>query len=220
MNSRRTYRHFCMTARALEVVGERWSLLIVRDLLLGPRRFTDLLRSLRDITPTRLTNRLRQLEANDVVARKRLSTGREVWYELTDAGRDLWPVVDTLTVWGIEHALEPPRPAEPVHASPVMIGTKAFLIGYAGQLRGQVVWAWQFPGDDQYTIRSEETGWTLARGEPDSADVVVDTTLEAWARFLTARGARTLPRRDIRLSGTPTAIRKFAKAFAAEARSL
>jgi DNA-binding MarR family transcriptional regulator len=177
------------------------------------------LRSLRDITPTRLTNRLRQLEANGVVIRTRLSTGREVWYELTDPGHDLWPVVDTLTVWGIEHAFESPHPGELVNASPVMIGTKAFLIGRAGRLRGQVVWAWRFPGDDQYTIRSEENGWTLARGEPDTADVVVDTTLEAWARFLTARRARTLPRRDIRLSGTSTAIRKFAKAFAAEPAS-
>jgi DNA-binding HxlR family transcriptional regulator len=209
-----------MTARALEVVGERWSLLIVRDLLLGSRRFTDLVRSLQDITPTRLTNRLRQLEANGVVERKRLTTGREVWYELTEAGRDLLPVVDTLTLWGIKHAFEPPRAGEPVHASPVMIGTKAFLIGHAGRLRGTVVWAWQFPGDDHYTIRCEETVWTLARGETKTADVVVETTLESWARFLTARRARTLPRRDIRLSGTPAAIRKFAKAFAAEPASL
>ena len=54
MDPDRIYRHFCMAARALEVVGERWSLLIVRDLQLGPRRFTDLVRGLDEITPTRL----------------------------------------------------------------------------------------------------------------------------------------------------------------------
>jgi DNA-binding HxlR family transcriptional regulator len=220
MNSRRIYRHFCMTARALEVVGERWSLLIVRDLLLGPRRFTDLSRSLQDITPTRLTNRLRQLAADGVVMRELPTTGREVWYQLTEAGRDLEPVVDALTLWGIEHAFEPVRAGEPVHHAPVMIGTKVLLSGHAGQLRGPVVWTWHFPGNDDYTIRYEKAGWTLARGDAEAADLVVETTLEAWARFLTARGARTLPRRDIHLSGKSAAIRQFAKAFAAELRSM
>jgi DNA-binding HxlR family transcriptional regulator len=220
MNSRRIYRHFCMTARALEVVGERWSLLIVRDLLLGPRRFTDLSRSLQDITPTRLTNRLRQLEADGVVMREPPATGREVWYQLTEAGRDLEPVVDALTLWGIEHAFEPLRASEPVHHASVMIGTKVLLSAHAGQLRGPVVWAWHFPGNEEYTIRYEEAGWTLARGDAEAADTVVETTLEAWARFLSARGARSLPRRDIHLSGTSAAIRQFAKSFAAELRSM
>jgi DNA-binding HxlR family transcriptional regulator len=219
MNSRRIYRHFCMTARALEVVGERWSLLIVRDLLLGPLRFTDLSRSLRDITPTRLTNRLRQLEADGVVMREP-AAGREVWYQLTKAGRDLEPVVDALTLWGIEHAFEALRAGEPVHGAPVMTGTKVFLIGHVGQLRGPVVWSWHFPGNDNYTIRYEEGVWTLARGDAEGPDLVVETTLEAWARLLSARGARTLPRRDIDLSGKPAAIRQFAKAFAADLRSM
>jgi DNA-binding HxlR family transcriptional regulator len=219
MNSRRIYRHFCMTARALEVVGERWSLLIVRDLLLGPLRFTDLSRSLRDITPTRLTNRLRQLEADGVVMREP-AAGREVWYQLTKAGRDLEPVVDALTLWGIEHAFEALRAGEPVHGAPVMTGTKVFLIGHVGQLREPVVWSWHFPGNDNYTIRYEEGVWTLARGDAEGPDLVVETTLEAWARLLSARGARTLPRRDIDLSGKPAAIRQFAKAFAADLRSI
>src|SRR5262245_6299596 len=143
MDSRRIYRHFCMMARALEVVGERWSLLIVRDLLLGPLRFTDLARSLTDITPTRLTNRLRQLEAAGVVTREPPTSGREVWYELTEAGLDLAPVVDALTLWGIEHAFESPRPEEPVHPAPVMIGTKVFLDARAGDFPRPVVWVWR-----------------------------------------------------------------------------
>ena len=105
----RIYRHFCMMARALEVVGERWSLLIVRDLTLGPQRFTDLARGLAEITPATLTNRLRQLEASGVVTREQTGRGREVWYGLTEAGSDLGPVVDALTLWGTEHALESPH---------------------------------------------------------------------------------------------------------------
>ncbi len=127
----RIYRHFCMTARALEVVGERWSLLIVRDLLPGPRRFTDLARSLDPITPARLTDRLRRLEAAGVITRRSATRGREVWYQLTDAGFDLGPAIDELTFWGIEHAKDPPRPDEPVHCEAVMIGTKVWLNRYS-----------------------------------------------------------------------------------------
>ena len=107
MNPDGIYRHFCMGARTLEVVGERWSLLIVRDLQLGPRRFTDLVRGLDEITPTRLTGRLRQLEAAGIVTRESPEVGREVWYRLTGPGRDLEPVIDALTLWGIEHARQP-----------------------------------------------------------------------------------------------------------------
>jgi DNA-binding HxlR family transcriptional regulator len=219
MNSRRIYRHFCTMARALEVVGERWSLLVVRDLLLGPQRFTDLARSLPDITPTRLTNRLRQLEAAGVVTREPPSRGREVWYRLTEAGLDLAPVVDSLTLWGINHALESPQPGEPVHPAPVMIGTKVFLNAHAGHVRRPLVWVWRVPGAGDYTIRNDEGAWTLARGNTEGTDLVVETTLEAWAQFLTARGARKLPHNDIRLTGKAAAVKEFAKAFAAELRS-
>ena len=75
----RIYRHFCMADRTLEMVGDRWTLLIVRDLLLGERRFTDLQRSLHDITPTPLTGRLRQLESAGIVIRDDSRPGRDVW---------------------------------------------------------------------------------------------------------------------------------------------
>jgi DNA-binding HxlR family transcriptional regulator len=218
MHSRRIYRHFCMMARALEIVGERWSLLVVRDLILGPQRFTDLARSLSDITPTRLTDRLRQLEAAGVLTREPPTRGREVWYRLTEAGLDLAPVVDALTLWGMTHALAYDAD-EPVHPAPLMIGTKVFLGGHAGPLPRPVTWLWRFTSDDRYTIRYADGAWTLARGDTDAADLVVETTLEAWAGFLTARGARKLPREDIQLEGRAAAIRLFAEAFAAELRS-
>src|SRR5262249_3326373 len=202
-------------ARALEIVGERWSLLVVRDLILGPQRFTDLVRSLADITATRLTDRLRQLEAAGVVTRQPPSSGREVWYRLTDAGLDLAPVVEALTLWGMNHALEPPRRGEAVHPTPLMIGTKVFLREHSGPLRRPAVCIGRSPEYGPYTIRYEDGAWTLARGGGDNADLVVETTLEAWARFLSARGARTLPAKEIRLAGEAAAVGLFAKAFAA-----
>src|SRR5262249_16009815 len=108
------YRHFCPAGRGLEVVGEKWSLLIVRDLLAGPRRFSELKRSLTAITPKWLSARLAALEAEGVVQREEAGQ-REVWYRLTPKGQALEPVIDALLVWGIDHALGWARPGEAIH---------------------------------------------------------------------------------------------------------
>jgi DNA-binding HxlR family transcriptional regulator len=213
MDSRRLYRHFCMMARALELVGDRWALLIVRDLLLGPRRFTDLVRSLAEITPARLTNRLRQLEAAGIIVREPPAAGREVWYRLTEAGRDLGPVVDALTLWGIEHVPERPRAGEPAHPVAVMIGTKVWLGRYAGRPNHPVVWSWRFPSAEPYALSFGDGVWVLSRGEAESASVTVETTPESWARFLTASSGSRRFTRDIRLLGEPAAVAEFAEAF-------
>ncbi len=217
MDPDRIYRHFCMTARALEVVGERWSLLIVRDLLLGPRRFTDLARSLSDITPTRLTSRLRSLEAAGVIERDSPERGREVWYRLTDAGLDLGPTIEALTLWGIEHAGERPRAGDPVHSEAAMIGTKVWLNRYAIAPPDGIAWVWRFPDQDYYTLRVTNGAWQLARGKDEGAAITVDATREAWATFLTSpREKRRLPSKDVELEGSRAELRKFAKAFYAE----
>jgi DNA-binding HxlR family transcriptional regulator len=217
MDVERIYRHFCMTARALEVIGERWSLLIVRDLLLGPRRFTDLVRTLNPITPTRLTDRLRRLEAAKVVEREPAETGNEVWYRLTDAGLALQ--LDELTLWGIEQAKDRPRPDEPVHSDTAMIGTKVWLNKYSAAPRDGLVWVWRFPDDDDlYSLRAANGRWELSRGDGEGASVTVEATQRDWAMFLTSpRGNRRLPTRAIRLEGSPVEIRRLAKAFGARA---
>ena len=216
----RPYRHFCAMARSLELLGERWSLLVVRDLLLGPRRFSDLARSLVGITPTRLTERLRRLQAVGVVERDRRQGRREVWYRLTEAGHDLGPVVDALTLWGIQHASPAVVPGEPVRPEHVMIGAKVWLTWRQARPRRPVRWVWRFTADadESYTLRFDGTAWKLTReaaGE-DAAqpDVVVHTTPEAWARFLTAPAPkRRLPRRGIGLTATPAAMAELAAAF-------
>jgi DNA-binding HxlR family transcriptional regulator len=214
MDADRIYRHFCMTARALEVIGERWSLLIVRDLLPGPRRFTDLARSLTPITPTRLTDRLRRLEAAEVIEREPAQTGKEVWYRLTAAGHDLGPAVDELTFWGIEHAKEPPRADEPVHCEAVMIGTKVWLNRYSVAPAEGLVWVWRFQGEDSYTLQAKDGAWEVTRGEEEAPAVAVDARQEDWAVFLTSpREGRRLPTKEIGLEGKRSELRRFAKAF-------
>src|SRR5213594_3884119 len=109
LRSKRRYHHFCPAARALETIGEKWSLLVVRDLLAGPRRFSDLRRSLTAITPKWLSARLRTLEVQGIIERE-AANQREVWYRLTPKGQALAPVIDALLVWGLDHAVGPPRP--------------------------------------------------------------------------------------------------------------
>jgi len=110
MSAKRTYGDSCGIARALDQVGERWALLVVRELLLGPKRFTDLRTGLPSLSPDVLTQRLRELEEAGVIARRKLDppAGTSV-YELTQRGRELEPVVIGLGRWG---ALAPFPPGE------------------------------------------------------------------------------------------------------------
>ncbi|HEX3464644.1 MAG TPA: winged helix-turn-helix transcriptional regulator [Candidatus Elarobacter sp.] len=110
----RAYGQYCGFARALEVVGERWALLVVRDLLVEPKRFTDVLRGLPGIPSNILTARLKELEAAGVVRRRLLPRpSRGVVYELTEYGLELEPVVAELGRWGAK-ALGDPRPDETI----------------------------------------------------------------------------------------------------------
>ncbi len=98
----RRYNQYCPVARSLDVVGERWSLLIVRELLLGPRRFTDLAEGLPGIGSSVLATRLKELEERGVVTRRMLPPpAASVVYELSDQARGLAPVLAALAGWGM-----------------------------------------------------------------------------------------------------------------------
>jgi DNA-binding HxlR family transcriptional regulator len=97
----RTYDDPCGLARALNLIGERWGLLIVRELLLGPKRFTDLRRGLPGASQSVLTQRLGELERGGVVRRRTLGPPASTSaYELTDRGRELEPILLQLSAWG------------------------------------------------------------------------------------------------------------------------
>ncbi|MBP2350631.1 DNA-binding HxlR family transcriptional regulator [Kribbella aluminosa] len=98
---RRSYAQYCAVARGLDVVGERWTLLIVRELAFGPRRYTDLHADLPGISTDVLAARLKELEADGVVERRTFAPAAPVRvYDLTDRGRLLVPVVTALAAWG------------------------------------------------------------------------------------------------------------------------
>jgi len=98
------YGQFCPVAKAAEILGERWTILIVRELLVGTTRFSDFQRALSQISPTLLTKRLVQLEACGLVIRKKLPQLRRTEYHLTPAGQELGPIVMGLGQWGMKWA--------------------------------------------------------------------------------------------------------------------
>jgi DNA-binding HxlR family transcriptional regulator len=111
MSTSRSYRDSCGMARALDVLGERWALLVVRELVLVPQRFSELRRAMPNASSNVLADRLRELERHGVVRRRKLaSTAGPQVYELTEWGRKLEPIVLALSEWGID-APNPPEPS-------------------------------------------------------------------------------------------------------------
>lgn len=116
MPRRRRYDQYCAAARALDDVGDRWTLLIVRELLAGPRRYTDLHADMPGVSTDMLASRLKDMERDDLVTRRRLPPPASAYvYELTERGRDLLPVLRALAAWGAR-ALDEPRPTDAVRA--------------------------------------------------------------------------------------------------------
>ncbi|MEV4938509.1 winged helix-turn-helix transcriptional regulator [Streptomyces zaomyceticus] len=105
---RRSYDQHCAAARALDLVGDRWTLLVVRELLAGPRRYTDLHADLPGVSTDMLAGRLKDMEGAELVTRRRLPPPASAFvYELTPRGRDLLPVLRTLAAWGAPDLGEP-----------------------------------------------------------------------------------------------------------------
>lgn len=111
----KSYGQFCGLARAAEVLGERWSLIILRDLLVGPKRFNELRQGNPGIPSNLLTTRLRELEAAEIVERG--LDGRSVVYRLSDYGSDLSPVLIELGRWGARRMAEPREGEVPTDSS-------------------------------------------------------------------------------------------------------
>ena len=199
----RTYDHFCLTARSLERVGDRWSLLVIRDLLTGAKRFTDLMDRLGGITPKTLTLRLRELEDAGIVAADREPGRREVWYRLTPAGADLRPVLDALSQWGLQHAWRRPRPGEPLHAEHLLRSVTQAIDVAAGD-HEPARWHFRLDGAD-YLAESAGQRWLLTTGAPSApADVTITGTAQALTALIFAGSDAELD-----ITGDDEAVQRF-----------
>jgi DNA-binding HxlR family transcriptional regulator len=126
MATKRSYGEACRFAYALDLIGERWALLVVRELLLGPKRFTDLRAGLPNASPNILSERLRELEQSGVVHRRKLPPpAASRVYELTEWGKELEPVVIKLGAWGARSPV-PPRHQE-ISASSIVLALRSLF---------------------------------------------------------------------------------------------
>jgi len=170
---KRTYGDPCGIARALDVVGERWALLVVRELLLGPKRFTDLRSGLPHVGPDVLSQRLRELEDAGVVRRGKLPppAGSRV-YELTDRGRELEPVILGLGRWGSRA----PFPAEPgeLGVDALMLALKTLF----DPVRADPLMGTTFElqlGDQRFEVGPTDDGLAVERGDAPYALATIAT---------------------------------------------
>lgn len=174
MDKSRTYGQACPVAHAMDVLGERWAMLVVRELRLGPRRYTDLAASLPGIGPNVLAQRLRELERSGVLRRRTLPPPAAAKvYELTPWGAELEPVFAALARWGMRS----PQPLQGV------VTPDSALLGMRTFFRSAEPW------DAEIEIRLEREGYLLRvvdgavaelrRGEAAAPDAVLTGTVDA-----------------------------------------
>ena len=214
MRARRTYRDRCGIARALDLVGERWALLVVRELLLGPKRFTDLRAGLPHVGPDVLSQRLRELEQAGVVQRRRLPppAGSRV-YELTERGQELEPVILALGRWG-SGAPFPPGDAQLGSDSAVVALMTLFDPGAADGL--DATYELRF-GEEHFRLRIADGRLEAARGSAESPDVTIAADPETLSAVLWHGRPLAEARRagDLAVEGGLPAARRFLRLFRA-----
>ena len=205
----KSYREFCSTAKALDVVGDRWALLVVRELLLGPRRYTDLLEGLPGIGTNVLSTRLRELEEAGVVDRRTLpAPSAATVYELTDDGRELRDVVNALARWGAQR-LTRPAPGDAVKP-------RWFVLSLASTIEAQGPLddgTFELCIDDErFTLDIENGSVIASHGPPTDRTATLSGALPDF--FGASRGQTKLARR-IRIDGDRQAAQRLIDAMKA-----
>ena len=213
MATKRTYGDGCAIARALDLVGERWALLVVRELLLGPKRYTDLRRGLPNASPNVLSERLRELESAGVVRRRKLPPpASSRVYELTDWGLELEETVMSLGRWGARSPT-PPSDAVIQSADSVILALRArFDPGAANGLRASYELRL---GEDRFRIEVGDDEIEAARGGADHPDATIDTDSDTLGAVLWADRSLAEAQRSgtLTIEGDKAAVQRFVRLF-------
>ena len=169
---KRTYNDLCGLSHALELVGERWAILVLRELSYGPKRFTDLRSGLPSASPNVLSQRLRELEAHGIVSRRTLAPpAASKVYELTDWGRELEPTLRSLGRW----AARSPHFPDSGHFSPSSLAMNLETMFLADRAAGLDLTFELRLGEEAFAVRVSGDGLSVERGEADDADAVITT---------------------------------------------
>jgi DNA-binding HxlR family transcriptional regulator len=216
--TKRRYDDACGTAHALELVGERWALLVLRELMLGPKRFSDLKASLPGISANILTQRLEGLEAARLLVRRKLPPPASAWvYELTEWGYEAEPIFQTMGRWAARSPHH--NPTLPLSAVSLMLSFRTMIDRKrAKELKARIGFV---IGEESFLARLEDGRIEIARGEAGGAELVFvgpATTIAAAvyagqpldgleaAGALEIRGNRKLAERFVTLFPLPPKI--------------
>ena len=203
---KRGYDDACGTAHALELIGERWALLVLRELMLGPRRFSELKGDLPGISANVLTQRLTDLESRGLVVKKRLPPPASVQvYEATPWGLEAEPIVQALGRW----AARSPR-----HDATLPISGVSILLSFrtmfdpvrARDLAATI--AFRF-GEDRYFVTIGDGKLVAHRGEPEDADLIITAEPTMLAAVVYAKQPLDL----VGIEGDPKLFQRFVDLF-------
>jgi len=208
----RTYHQMCPVARALDVVGERWTLLVIRELMLGPKRFKELLARLPAMGTNRLSERLKTLVAQGIVERSTLPPPADVpVYELTAFGEGLRPIVLGLGSWGSELPFDERVDPANARAELIALGLSA---GSPREASSGLHETYEFRVGDEHFHLAVDDGEVVARSGagPREPVLVVSCGLPTFARlaFGELTPSRALRSGEARITGRPAA---FTRAF-------
>lgn len=207
----RSYGDGCAMAHGLSLIGERWALLVVRELMLGPKRFTDLRAGLPGISPNVLTQRLEELEGAAIVRRRKLSPPAAAWvYELTEWGLQLEPVIMALGRWA---ARSPFLPEGELNVDSLILSFRTMFDPLAAE--GLSASIELRIGEQRFHARVTRGQMELVRGSTDQADAIIEGDSDALANVVYGgrKFADALRSRDLKVEGDKSVAKRFLMLF-------
>ena len=211
--TKRSYNQQCSLAYALDIVGERWTLLLVREFMTGPKRFTDLQHNMPGMGTNLLSERLKQLEAAKVIHRRRLPPpSAAAVYELTDLGQDLSPAVVALAEWGLKAGRIGSR-AEHYRPGWTFVGMYA---AFRPEETAGLHERYEFRiGDEVFYVRVDDGALETGQGPSDDPDAVITTTVDTFRAVVTGERSmfEAVNSADATVEGDATALDRLARMF-------